>query len=118
MADLRGCLALRFHDHDALLAFARRAVADCGLTVVAQQLHTFPPSPMTPHLDGGLTMTLLLAESHVCIHTWPEISGVTLDAYVCNLSADNSDKARELMARMVAWFEPQQCTQHEVLRGV
>jgi spermidine synthase len=33
---------------------------------------------------------VLLAESHLALHTWPERAGVTLDVYVCNFSTDNS----------------------------
>jgi S-adenosylmethionine decarboxylase len=118
MADLRACSPQRLNAHAAMLAFATQAVKDCGLTVVAQQTYAFPPNPTTPLQDGGITLTLLLAESHLCIHTWPEIAGVTLDVYVCNLGADNSDKARQLMAQLIAWFEPRQCQQHTVLRGL
>jgi S-adenosylmethionine decarboxylase len=118
MADLRGCSQARLNAHDDLLSFAIQSVQDCGLTVVAQQTHAFPPNPVTPHLNAGITLTLLLAESHMCIHTWPEIAGVTLDVYVCNLGADNSAKAQQLIAQLIAWFEPQQCSQHNVLRGV
>ncbi len=117
MADLRGCAPKRMQANPALLDFAIRAVQDCDLTLVAQQVHAFPPNPTTPHLAGGITLTLLLAESHLCIHTWPEIKGVTLDVYVCNLGADNSNKARKLMARLIAWFEPQQCSEQSVERG-
>ena len=35
---------------------------------------------------------VLLAESHLAIHTWPERRGVTLDVYVCNFTADNTGK--------------------------
>jgi S-adenosylmethionine decarboxylase proenzyme len=118
MADLKGCEPSRLRAHAALLAFATRAVVDCGLTVVAQQTHAFPPNPASPHLAGGLTLTLLLAESHLCIHTWPETAGVTLDVYVCNLATDNSAKAQRLMARLIAWFAPQQCNERSVQRGV
>ncbi|KAF5290707.1 hypothetical protein FQR65_LT20606 [Abscondita terminalis] len=36
---------------------------------------------------GGVTGTVLLAESHLAIHTWPETGCVTVDVYVCNFSA-------------------------------
>ena len=45
---------------------------------------------------GGITGTILLAESHLAIHTWPERAGVTLDVYVCNFTADNTGKAEQL----------------------
>jgi S-adenosylmethionine decarboxylase len=53
-----------------------QAVAACGLQAVAQLFHTFPD---THHGPGGVTATVLLAESHLCLHTWPEQHAVTLD---------------------------------------
>ena len=44
---------------------------------------------------------MVLAESHLAIHTWPERQGLTLDVYVCNYSADNSAKARRLFDQLV-----------------
>ncbi len=118
LADLKGCEPSRLNDTQALLSFALQSVAACGLTVVAQQMHGFAPNPATPHASGGVTLTLLLAESHVCIHTWPEMAGVTLDVYVCNLATDNSAKAKHLMAQLIAWFEPQHGSEQQIQRGV
>lgn len=35
--------------------------------------------------DAGVTGTVVLAESHLAIHTWPETGDVTLDVYVLSL---------------------------------
>jgi S-adenosylmethionine decarboxylase len=69
---------------------------------VGQLFHTFPA---TAHGPGGVTATVLLAESHLCVHTWPEQRAVTLDVYVCNFGADHSAKARALMDALLALFE-------------
>jgi spermidine synthase len=66
---------------------------------------------------SGFTGTVVLAESHLAIHTWPERSGLTLDVYVCNYSADNSDKARKLFDAVVAWFDPAESALTAVDRG-
>lgn len=49
----------------------------------------------------------MLAESHVAIHTWPEISFVTLDVYVCNVSRDNSESALALYRDVEAFLKPE-----------
>ena len=41
-----------------------RAVADAQLTLIGECFHQFEPQ--------GVTGTVLLAESHLAIHTWPE----------------------------------------------
>ena len=66
---------------------------------------------------GGVTATVLLAESHLCIHTWPEQMGVTVDVYVCNFGADHSAKAQALMDHLIALFEPAQLDTHCLHRG-
>ena len=58
-----------------------------------------------------------MAESHLAVHTWPEIAAVTLDVYVCNLGSDNSAKAHALLAALVDAFEPEQVEQHTLQRG-
>jgi len=98
----------------ALLLAVEQAAAAVGLTVVGQLCHSFAATPSGP---GGVTATVLLAESHVCVHTWPELRSVTLDVYVCNLSADNRPQARGLLARLEALFQPQRISRQELTRG-
>ena len=80
-----------------------------GLTIMDVSFHQFEGS--------GYTGTVVLAESHLAIHTWPESQGLTLDVYVCNYSADNSTKARQLFDAIVAHFRPAEIARHEVSRG-
>ena len=61
------------------------AARNAGLTVVGDRFFQFEPQ--------GVTGTVLLAESHIAIHTWPEAGFVTVDVYVCNYTTDNTDKA-------------------------
>jgi spermidine synthase len=84
-------------------------VAASGLTTMDATFHQFEGS--------GFTGTVVLAESHLAIHTWPERQGLTLDVYVCNFSGDNSLKARRLFDRLVDYFQPSEIAKHEVDRG-
>ena len=90
------------------------AVDAAGLQAVAELFHTFPA---TGHGPGGVTATVLLAESHLCVHTWPEQRAVTLDVYVCNFGGDHSSKAQALLDALVALFQPGQVEQHALHRG-
>ena len=77
-ADLHGCRCAPhwLTDADALGRACLDAVAASGLQAVGQVFHTFPA---TAHGPGGVTAAVLLAESHLCVHTWPEQAAVTLD---------------------------------------
>ena len=85
-----------------------------GLTVVGQLFHSFHNAAGEA---AGVTGTVVLAESHLAIHTWPEISSVTLDVYVCNFSGDNSQQAEALFSEVIANFAPKHTEQTRVKRG-
>lgn len=101
-------------DAEVLGAACVDAAESAGLQVVGKLFHTFPATPQGP---GGVTATVLLAESHVCVHTWPEQRGVTLDVYVCNFGGDHSAKARAVMDSLGALFLPQHAERHALQRG-
>ena len=115
-ADLTHCAcdATLLTDADRLGALCVQAVTAAGLQAVAHLFHTFPD---TAHGAGGVTAAVLLAESHLCVHTWPEQSAVTLDVYVCNFGGDHSAKAHALMAALVDLFQPVHTEQHRLHRG-
>ncbi len=116
IADLHDC-----HCAPALLLDAAGLESLCvgactrhGLTVVGRLFHAFRDSAGQP---AGVTGTVVLAESHLAVHTWPEVGGVTLDVYVCNFSGDNSARAQALFAEMIANFAPERAAKKEVARG-
>ncbi len=108
------CDAAWLTDAAALGDWCVAAVEAAGLQAVNRLVHTFPA---TEHGPGGVTATVLLAESHMCLHTWPEQKAVTADVYVCNFGADHSAKARALMDAVVARFAPEWTEQRSLDRG-
>ncbi|WP_371153176.1 adenosylmethionine decarboxylase [Jannaschia sp. 2305UL9-9] len=66
------------------------AARAAGATVLSAHFHPFD--------GGGITGVLLLAESHITIHTWPEHDYAALDLFMCGaarveLAADYLDAA-------------------------
>ncbi|MCV2366887.1 adenosylmethionine decarboxylase [Roseateles oligotrophus] len=116
-ADLSGVRAdlPEMLDPAALQAICVAAVAQAGLGAVAELFHRFVPAP--GETQSGITGVVLLAESHLAVHTWPELGGVTLDVYVCNMGQDNSSRAQALMARLISAFAPEQVQQQALQRG-
>ncbi|MEN9762486.1 MAG: polyamine aminopropyltransferase [Pseudomonadota bacterium] len=115
-ADLYGCRcsAELLTDAAELASLCRDAVVQAGLTLVDEKYHTFPDHDGQP---GGVTGAVLLAESHLAVHTWPERGGVTLDVYVCNFSTDNSRKAEQLLTDLLVAFAPSSQGTHRIMRG-
>lgn len=115
-ADLHQCRcdARWLTDAAALGARCLQAVNTAGLQAVGQLFHTFPA---TAHGPGGVTATVLLAESHLCVHTWPEQQAVTLDVYVCNFGGDHSAKAQALLADLQTLFDATHAELSSLARG-
>jgi S-adenosylmethionine decarboxylase len=115
-ADLHDCACAPhwLTDASALGERCVQAVASAGLQAVAQLFYTFAA---TQHGPGGVTATVLLAESHLCVHTWPEQRAVTLDVYVCNFGGDHSARAQALMAELTALFAPGAVQENSLQRG-
>jgi S-adenosylmethionine decarboxylase proenzyme len=118
-ADLRGCAANRpaMIGTEALRAACLAAVGQAGLTPVGELFHRFAPVRGRDDAPCGITGVVLLAESHLAVHTWPELGAATLDVYVCNLGADNSARAEALLAALVAALAPASVERHALQRG-
>jgi len=54
----------------------REAAEVAGATLLHCHLHHFSP-------NGGISGVLVLAESHISIHTWPERGYAALDVFMC-----------------------------------
>ncbi len=108
------CDAALLVDTAAVLQLCVNAVEMAGLQAVNQLVHEFPA---VAGVKSGLTATVLLAESHLCIHTWPELQAVTLDVYVCNFGGDHSAKAHRVMDALLAVLKPESTDRHELYRG-
>jgi len=77
-----GCDAARLADRAALGALLDRMVTELALRPVgAGQWHVFPP-------PAGITGMLLLAESHLTVHTFPEHRSLCLNLFCCTARAE------------------------------
>ncbi len=76
LADLAGIDAALLVDADAIDALLRTAAVAAGARILHSHFHTFGPGM-------GVTGVLLLAESHISIHTWPEHGFAAADIFMC-----------------------------------
>ncbi len=63
-------------DAGQLLALMERAAQAGGARVLSQHFHKFGE-------QGGVTGVLILAESHITVHTWPEHHYAAFDIFMC-----------------------------------
>jgi S-adenosylmethionine decarboxylase len=75
--DAAGCSAARLRDRAALARVLARVVDELGLTVVGEpQWRVFPG-------EGGVTGLVMLSESHLSVHTYPEYGIASFNLYCC-----------------------------------
>ena len=77
VVDAEGCAAERLRDLSTMARVLDRAVAELGLLVVGEPQWRVFPEP------GGVTGMLLLSESHLTCHTYPEYGIATFNLYCC-----------------------------------
>lgn len=104
-----GCAPELMREVEPLRALCLRTCADAGLSVVAEAFHGFA--------GAGATGAVVLAESHVAVHTWPELDAVTLDIYVCNFSQDNRAAAEAAFDALFKAFAPAAVGRRDIARG-
>ncbi len=109
IGDLYQCNPTHLSDSTLLRKRCTQLCKDAGLTVLGDFFYQFE--------DAGVTGTVVLAESHIAIHTWPETCTVALDVFVCNHSRDNSDKAHQLFNTAVELLQPKKVIRKAVVRG-
>jgi S-adenosylmethionine decarboxylase proenzyme len=116
IADLYNC-----QKSDLLFSSAKlrevcvKACTDAGLTVLGDHFIQFDGADATQ--NGGSTGAVVLAESHLAIHTWPERDGATLDVYVCNFTSDNTGKAEAVYKSLLKALKPGDVLTERVQRG-
>jgi S-adenosylmethionine decarboxylase len=67
--------AERLTDPDFIDAALREAALTAGATILHSHFHHFT--------GGGVSGVVVLAESHISIHTWPERNFAAVDIFMC-----------------------------------
>src|SRR5210317_681596 len=72
---LKGCSAVLLDDESYIRDVIYHASVQCNSTLLALNSHKFSPQ--------GVTCVAMLAESHISIHTWPELGMAVCDVFTC-----------------------------------
>jgi len=104
LLDLWGARSLT--DPEAIETALREAALAAGATILHTHLHQFGDG-------GGVSGVLVLAESHISIHTWPERDFAAIDIFMCG--ACDPHKSVPLLQRA---FQPDDLQISEYRRGL
>jgi S-adenosylmethionine decarboxylase len=106
MLELKNCNTDLLNDlpyiRDSLLHVAK----EIGATVIGHSFHQFSPQ--------GVTGVIAIAESHLCIHTWPEYAYAAVDIFTCG----EGFKPQEAVDLVVRSLESGDHSVTEMRRGV
>jgi S-adenosylmethionine decarboxylase len=102
IVDLHGAKGL--DDIDLIESTLRRCVDAAGATLLHIHLHHFQPN--------GVSGVAVLAESHISVHTWPEIGFAALDVFMCGQA--NPDACIPILREA---FKPKDIEVKDLLRG-
>lgn len=86
------CDAAVLDDSERLLALLQDAAAAAGTTVIHTYGHRFSPQ--------GVSVVVVIQESHLSIHTWPEQGYAAVDFYTCGSGSPSA--AHEVLLRGLA----------------
>lgn len=75
IAEYYGCDSRVLDDVQTIRSTMLRAADAVGATVMGETFHAFVPQ--------GVSGSVVIAESHLSIHTWPENGYVAVDIYTC-----------------------------------
>jgi len=106
LADLYGVEAERIDRVEDIRDLLETAVKVANLTKISSHYYQFQPH--------GATGVVLLAESHISIHTWPEHGLATVDVYTCG----DPTKAYRAMEYIISTLEPKRVDKQVHERGI
>lgn len=80
IAEYADCTEGKLTDPEFLEKCMREAVLKSGATIVRSVFHRYAPQ--------GVSGVVVIAESHMSIHTWPEYNYAAVDFFTCGESVD------------------------------
>jgi S-adenosylmethionine decarboxylase len=103
--DLYECASDELDNIDWVSATMTEAARIAGATIVDVVFHKFSP--------WGISGVVVISESHLAIHIWPEQSYAAIDVFTCGNSVDLDRAVRHL----VEAFKSGRNSSHRIVRG-
>ena len=94
LLELQDCNREVLNDLGFLRGTMLEAAVECGATVLGESFHPFHPQ--------GVSGVVVIAESHLSIHTWPEHGYAAADIFTCGNSVQPEKAAEVLIEKLGA----------------
>ena len=106
MLELKGCNPQLLDNLPYIKSVMLSAANGVGAHILSESFHQFYPQ--------GVTGIVAIAESHLCIHTWPEYGYAAADIFTCGTSI----KPQEAAQYIIDQLESQEPSIMELKRGI
>ena len=106
LLELKSCNPELLDDLPYLRNALMEAAEETGATIIGESFHQFSPQ--------GVTGVVAIAESHLCIHTWPEFGYAAVDIFTCGAGFRPRDAAK----LVVRSLESEDHSITEIERGI
>jgi len=113
LADLFGITPERLADGEALSDLLQAAAERSGLNPITVPI-VIPFRAVTPGGQAGVTGFIVLAESHIAFHSYPEMGFLAVDVFTCGPNAQPEAALNVFVERL----QPKQTVLHNLMRGV
>lgn len=87
---------VRLKNNEQFKEFILKKIEAHQLFQVGSVFHSFS--------NGGFTGVVCLTESHLAVHTWPELNYYTADIYLCDYSRNNNNLAHDMCNEIKSYF--------------
>jgi len=94
LLELKDCDREVLNDLSFLKGILLAAASEAGATVLGESFHQFAPH--------GVSGVVIIAESHLFIHTWPECGYAAVDIFTCGNSVQPEKAAQKLIRELGA----------------
>ena len=92
LLELKDCDRAVLNDMGLLRQAMMAAASECGATILGDSFHQFTPQ--------GVSGVVVIAESHLFIHTWPEYGYAAADIFTCGSTVQPERAAQVLTKRL------------------
>ncbi len=94
LVELYDCDKEALNDLDLLRGVMLDAAIESGAVVLGDSFHRFSPQ--------GVSGVVIIAESHLSIHTWPEFGYAAVDVFTCGTTVQPEKAAQVLIEKLGA----------------
>lgn len=111
LLDLKQCFSVPLLNHELYFPFLLEEIHKVDFNPIKEIVCYFGEQ-----FNSGYTGIIVLSESHISFHTFPEELKVQCDIFTCNYSRNNTESTKKIANYIKAIFKPQEIHEKLIFR--